>query len=113
MGSDHLFSLVGWTQQYVPQPHSIWYGSRPDSYLSMSEGWSESKCLSTGFELKYSLESLVKIASSHAFDATDPIEAMTYDVVKCRLAVTSHHGRISLYNIGRNGQSSSFFKGTY
>lgn len=50
---------------------------------------------------------MVEVASSRAFEASDPIEAMAYDEGKCRLAVTSHHGRISLYEIGRNGQSSS------
>ena len=52
---------------------------------------------------------MVKIASSRAFEVSDPIEAMAYDAVKCRLAVTSHHGQIALYDIGRNGQSSSTF----
>ena len=49
---------------------------------------------------------MVELASSHAFEASDPIEAMAYNADKCRLAVTSHHGQIALYDIGRNGQSS-------
>ena len=52
---------------------------------------------------------MVEVASSRAFEASDPVKAMAYDVVKCRLAVTSHHGRILLYDIGRNGQSSLTF----
>jgi hypothetical protein len=46
---------------------------------------------------------MVELASCRTFEASDPVEAMAYDAVKCRLAVTSHHGRISLYDIGRNG----------
>ena len=49
---------------------------------------------------------MVELASSRAFEASDPIKAMAYDADKCHLAVTSHHGRIALYDIGRNGQSS-------
>ena len=52
---------------------------------------------------------MVEVASSRAFEASDPVEAMEYDIVKCRLAVTSHHGRISLFDIGRNGQSNLIF----
>ena len=44
---------------------------------------------------------MVEVASSHAFEASDPVEAMEYDIVKCCLAVTSHHGWISLYDISR------------
>ena len=49
---------------------------------------------------------MVELASSRAFKASNPIEAMAYDADKCHLAVTSHHGQIVLYDIGRNGQSS-------
>ena len=48
---------------------------------------------------------MVELASGRAFEASDPIEAMEYDADKCRLAVTSHHRQIVLYDIGRNGQS--------
>ena len=53
---------------------------------------------------------MAELASSHAFKASDPIKAMEYDADKCRLAVTSHHGQIVLYDIGRNGQSRQLFQ---
>ena len=49
---------------------------------------------------------MVELASSHAFKASHPVKAMAYDADKCHLAVTSHHGQIMLYDIGRNSQSS-------
>ena len=53
---------------------------------------------------------MVELASSCAFEASDPIKTMEYDTDKCCLSVTSHHGQIMLYDIGRNGQSRQLFQ---
>ena len=48
-------------------------------------------------------ESMVELASSRVFEASDPVESIAFDAKKSLLAITSHHGRIALYEIGRNG----------
>jgi 6-phosphogluconolactonase (cycloisomerase 2 family) len=47
---------------------------------------------------------MVELASNRVFEASDPVESIAFDATKSHLAVTSHHGRISLYNLGRNGE---------
>jgi hypothetical protein len=47
--------------------------------------------------------SMVQLASNRVFDASDPVESIAFDAKKSVIAITSHHGRIALYEIGRNG----------
>ncbi|KAF8898280.1 WD40-repeat-containing domain protein [Gymnopilus junonius] len=37
------------------------------------------------------------------FAPSDPVEAVDYDIQTSRLAVSSHHGNVTLYEVGRNG----------
>jgi hypothetical protein len=48
---------------------------------------------------------MVELASSRAFEASDPVESIAFEAKKSLLAITSHHGGISIYEIGRNGES--------
>jgi hypothetical protein len=47
--------------------------------------------------------SMVELASNRVFEASDPVESMAFDAKKSLLAITSHHGRIALYDIGKTG----------
>ncbi|KAF8870699.1 hypothetical protein CPB84DRAFT_1906419 [Gymnopilus junonius] len=47
--------------------------------------------------------SWVELASNRVFEASDPVESIAFDTKTSRLAITSHHGHIAMYNIGRNG----------
>ena len=46
---------------------------------------------------------MIELASNCVFEASDPVESIAFDTKKSALAITSHHGRIALYEIGRNG----------
>ena len=46
---------------------------------------------------------MVELASNRVFEASDPVESIAFDTKKSLLAITSHHGRIALYDTGRNG----------
>jgi hypothetical protein len=48
---------------------------------------------------------MVELASNRVFYASDPVESIAFDAKKSLLAITSHHGRIAIYDIGRNGES--------
>jgi WD40 repeat protein len=48
---------------------------------------------------------MVELASNRVFDASDPVESIAFNAKKSLLAITSHHGRIAVYNVGRNGES--------
>jgi hypothetical protein len=48
---------------------------------------------------------MVELASNRVFDASDPVESIAFDSKKSLLAITSYHGRIAVYNVGRNGES--------
>ena len=39
-----------------------------------------------------------------AFALDDPVESVDYDRVKSRLAVSSHHGKIKMYDVNKNGK---------
>lgn len=47
---------------------------------------------------------MLELASTRAFDPSDPVEAIAYDSTQSRLAVSSHHGHITLYETGKNGE---------
>jgi len=47
---------------------------------------------------------MVELSMTPVFEASDPVEAIEYDGYKSRLAVTSHHGRIAVYEVGKNGE---------
>ena len=47
---------------------------------------------------------MLELASTRAFEPSDPVEAIEYDPTQSRLAVSSHHGRITLYELGKNGR---------
>jgi len=55
------------------------------------------------FLLIFSKALMVELASNRVFDGSDPVESIAFDAKKSLLAVTSHHGRITLYDIGKNG----------
>ena len=46
---------------------------------------------------------MVELASNRIFEASDPVESIAFDAKKSSLAITSHHGHIVLYDIGKNG----------
>ena len=46
---------------------------------------------------------MIELASNCVFETSDPVESIAFDAKKSVLAITSHHGRIALYEIGRNG----------
>lgn len=46
---------------------------------------------------------MVELASNRVFEASDPVESIAFDAKKSLLAITSHHGRIALYDIGKTG----------
>ncbi|KDR79751.1 hypothetical protein GALMADRAFT_136362 [Galerina marginata CBS 339.88] len=46
---------------------------------------------------------MVELASNRVFEASDPVESMAFNAKKSYLAITSHHGRIALFDIARNG----------
>jgi hypothetical protein len=46
---------------------------------------------------------MVELASNRVFDASDPVESIAFEAKKSVLAITSHHGRIALYEIGNDG----------
>lgn len=46
---------------------------------------------------------MVELASSRVFEASDPVESIAFDAKKSLFAITSHHGRIALYDIGKTG----------
>lgn len=48
--------------------------------------------------------SMVELASNRVFEASDPVESIAFDTKKSLLAITSHHGRIAIYDIGNNGE---------
>jgi len=47
--------------------------------------------------------SMVELASNRVFEASDPVESIAFDAKKSLLAITSHHGRIALYDISKAG----------
>ena len=47
---------------------------------------------------------MVELSMTPVFKPSDPVEAMEYDSDKSRLAVSSLHGRVSVYEVGRNGE---------
>ena len=46
---------------------------------------------------------MVELASNRVFEASDPVESIAFDAKKSLLAITSHHSRIALYDIGKTG----------
>ena len=47
---------------------------------------------------------MLELASTQAFEPSDPIEAIAYDPTQSWLAVSSHHGHITLYELGKNSR---------
>lgn len=47
---------------------------------------------------------MVEIATTRVFSSSDPVEAVDYDAQTSRLAISSHHGNVTLYEVGRNGE---------
>lgn len=47
---------------------------------------------------------MLELASTRVFEPSDPVEAIAYDSTQSRLAVSSHHGHITLYELGKNGK---------
>ena len=45
-----------------------------------------------------------ELSSISAFSIDDPVESVDYDRVKNRLAVSSHHGKIKMYDVDKNGK---------
>ena len=43
-----------------------------------------------------------------AFALDDPVESVDYDRVKSRLAVSSHHGKIKMYDVDKNGKLAPY-----
>ena len=54
---------------------------------------------------------MVELSMTPVFEASDPVEAMEFDNHKSRMAVSSHHGRVSVYQVGRSGKQK--FNGIY
>ena len=46
---------------------------------------------------------MLELASTRAFEPSDPVEAIAFDSTQSRLAVSSHHGHITLYALGKHG----------
>lgn len=47
---------------------------------------------------------MLELANTRAFEPSDPVEAITFDSIHSRLAVSSHHGHITLYELGKHGK---------
>ena len=47
---------------------------------------------------------MVELSTTRVFDVSDPVEAMEYNPQQCHLVVSSKHGHVSLYEVGRNGR---------
>jgi hypothetical protein len=50
---------------------------------------------------------MLELASTRAFEPSDPVEAIAHDSTQSRLAVCSHHGHITIYDLGKNGKRLS------
>jgi len=46
---------------------------------------------------------MAELSTTRVFSPSDPVEGMEYDPQKSLMAVSSQHGHISVYEIGRNG----------
>lgn len=47
---------------------------------------------------------MLELASTRAFEPSDPVEAIAFDSTHSHLAVSSHHGHITLYELGKHGK---------
>ena len=45
-----------------------------------------------------------ELSMTNAFSIDDPVESVDYDRVKSRLAVSSHHGGIKMYDFDKGGK---------
>jgi hypothetical protein len=50
---------------------------------------------------------MLELASTQAFEPSDSVKAITHDPTRLRLAVCSHHGHITLYNLEKSGKRLS------
>ena len=46
---------------------------------------------------------MLELANTRVFEPSDPVEAITFDPIHSRLAVSSHHGHVTLYELGKHG----------
>ena len=44
----------------------------------------------------------------NAFSIDDPVESVDYDRVMSRLAVSSHHGKIKMYDFDKSGRQAIY-----
>lgn len=47
---------------------------------------------------------MLELANTRAFEPSDPVESISFDPIHSRLAVSSHHGLIALYELGKHGK---------
>ena len=50
---------------------------------------------------------MLELASTQAFEPSDPVEAITHDPTQSCLVVCSHHGHITLYDLGKDSKRLS------
>lgn len=46
---------------------------------------------------------MLELANTRAFEPSDPVESIAFDSIHSRLAVSSNHGHITLYELGKHG----------
>ena len=47
---------------------------------------------------------MLELANMQAFEPSDPVEAIAFDSTQSHLAVSSQHGHITRYELGKNGK---------
>ena len=50
-----------------------------------------------------------ELSMTNVFAVDDPVESVDYDRVKSRLAVSSHYGKIKMYNVDKNGKWATYW----
>lgn len=103
MGSDYVFDMAGESGKRRTEADCLWDWPWTCSDISTFSSQCEHYLVLIIFILTLSKGRMVELASNRVFEASDPVEAMAFDKKKYHLAVTSHHGSVAMYDIGRNG----------
>ncbi|KAF8817372.1 WD40 repeat-like protein, partial [Phlegmacium glaucopus] len=64
------------------------------------------------FGTGHGLTPMLELASTRAFEPSDPVEAIAFDSTQSRLVVSSHHGHITLYELGEHGTMIMLWRNT-
>jgi hypothetical protein len=46
----------------------------------------------------------LELSNTHTFAASDSVEALAFDPMHNRLAVSSHYGHVQMYRLEKNGE---------